>query len=121
MPMAGPRRHRVDRRSRMPQARRALAVMTIAHDIQHFCVAGLAVTYPFAVAQFHISSAVLGVRLSAAGLLGGLLQAVAGLLRRASARTVIAAQDLAMGGVSALGAVTPGSAPTAGEGDALSA
>ena len=82
--------------------------MTIAHDIQHFYVAGLAVIYPFVVAQFHISSAVLGVWLSAAGRLGGLLQAVAGLLRQASARTVIAAQDLAMGGASALGAVTPG-------------
>jgi hypothetical protein len=79
------------------------------------------VTYPFAVAQFHISYVVLGVWLSAVGLLGGLLQAVAGLLRWASARTVTAAQDLAMGGASALGAVTPGSASAAGEGDALSA
>ncbi len=62
----------------LAQARRALAVMTIAHDIQHFYVAGLAVIYPFVVAQFHISSAVLGVWLSAAGRLGDLLQAVAG-------------------------------------------
>jgi hypothetical protein len=51
----------------MPQARRALAVMTIAHDIQHFCVAVLAVTYPFAVAQFHISSTVLGCDFSQPG------------------------------------------------------
>ena len=51
-----------------PQARHALAMMTIAHGIQHFYVADLAVTYPFVVAQFHISSAVPGVWLSAAGL-----------------------------------------------------
>ncbi|GEM_PF-298062 len=85
--------------------RRAVAVMTIAHGIQHFYVAGLAITYPFVVAEFHASYAVLGLWLSAAGVLGGLLQAAAGLLRRASARTVLAVQDLAMGGASVLGAV----------------
>src|SRR5579875_987493 len=74
--------------------RRAVAVMTIAHGIQHFYVAGLAITYPFVVAEFHASYAVLGLWLSAAGL-----------LRRASARTVLAVQDLAMGGASVLGAV----------------
>ncbi len=94
--------------ARTRQDRRALAVMTIAHGVQHFYVAGLAVTYPFAVAQFHISYAVLGLWLSAAGLLGGLLQAAAGLLRRVSARAVLTAQDVAMGGTALLGAVAPG-------------
>ena len=94
--------------ARARQDRRALVVMTIAHGIQHFYVAGLAVTYPFVVAQFHVSYAVLGLWLSAAGLLGGLLQAAAGLLRRASARTVLTAQDLAMGGTALLGAAAPG-------------
>jgi MFS family permease len=94
--------------ARGAQDRRALAVMTVAHGIQHFYVAGLAVTYPFVVAEFHVSYAVLGLWLSAAGLLGGLLQAAAGLVRRASARTVLTAQDVAMGGASVLGAVAPG-------------
>ncbi|HET9967715.1 MAG TPA: MFS transporter [Streptosporangiaceae bacterium] len=94
--------------ARARQDRRALVVMTIAHGIQHFYVAGLAVTYPFVVAQFHASYAVLGLWLSAAGLLGGLLQAAAGLLRRASARAVLTAQDLAMGGTALLGAAAPG-------------
>ncbi|HEU5390223.1 MAG TPA: MFS transporter [Streptosporangiaceae bacterium] len=94
--------------ARARQDRRALVVMTIAHGIQHFYVAGLAVTYPFVVAQFHVSYAVLGLWLSAAGLLGGLLQAAAGLLRRASARAVLTAQDLAMGGTALLGAAAPG-------------
>lgn len=82
--------------------------MTIAHGIQHFYVAGLAVTFPFVVAQFHVSYAVLGLWLSVAGLLGGLLQAAAGLLRRAGARAVLTAQDVAMGGTALLGAVAPG-------------
>jgi MFS family permease len=90
------------------QDRRALAVMTAAHGIQHFYVAGLAVTYPFVVSQFHVSYAVLGLWLSAAGLLGGLLQGAAGLLRRASARAVLTAQDVAMGAASVLGAAAPG-------------
>ncbi len=93
---------------RTRQDRRALVVMTVAHGIQHFYLAGLAVTYPFVVAQFHVSYAVLGLWLSAAGLLGGLLQAAAGLLRRASARAVLSAQDLAMGGTALLGAIAPG-------------
>ncbi len=41
--------------ARTRQDRRALAVMTVSHGIQHFYVAGLAVTYPFVVAQFHVS------------------------------------------------------------------
>ena len=94
--------------ARARQDRRALTVMTTAHGIQHFYVAGLAVTYPFVVAQFHVSYAVLGLWLFAAGLLGGLLQAAAGLLRRASARAVLTAQDLAMGGTALLGAIAPG-------------
>lgn len=82
--------------------------MTIAHGIQHFYVAGLAVTYPFVVAQFHVSYALLGLWLFAAGLLGGLLQAAAGLLRRVSARAILVAQDLAMGAAALLGAAAPG-------------
>ncbi len=50
----------------------------------------------------------LGLWLFAAGLLGGLLQAAAGLLHRASARTVLTAQDVAMGGTALLGSVAPG-------------
>jgi hypothetical protein len=46
---------------RRPRDRRALTVMTVAPGIQHFYVAGLALSYPFAVAQFHVSYAVLGV------------------------------------------------------------
>jgi len=81
--------------------------MTIAHGIQHFYVGGLALTYPFVVAQFHVSYAVLGVVLTIAGLLGGFLQASAGLLRRASARAIITAQDAGIAAASLLAAFAP--------------
>ncbi|MBO0824452.1 MAG: MFS transporter [Actinobacteria bacterium] len=88
--------------------RRALTVMSVAHGIQHFYVGGLAVSYPFVVAQFHVSYAVLGVVLTIAGLLGGLLQGSAGLLRRASARAIITAQDAGIAASSLLAAFAPG-------------
>lgn len=91
-----------------PQDRRALVVMTVAHGIQHFYVAGLAVTYPFVVEQFHISYAVLGVVLTAAGLAGGLLQGAAGLLRGMSARLVLTLQNCGMAAAALLGGFAPG-------------
>lgn len=91
-----------------PQDGRALTVMSIAHGIQHFYVAGLAVTYPFVVAQFHISYALLGLVLTVAGVLGGVLQGAAGLVRRASARGVLTAQNTGLALAAALAAVAPG-------------
>lgn len=93
---------------RAARDRRALAVMSVAHGIQHFYVGGLAVSYPFVVAQFHVSYAVLGVVLTAAGLLGGFLQGSAGLLRRVSARAIITAQDAGIALASLLAAFAPG-------------
>lgn len=93
---------------RQPGDRRALVVMSIAHGIQHFYVGGLALSYPFVVAQFHVSYAVLGIVLTIAGLLGGFLQATAGLLRRLTARVIVTAQDAGMAVASALGTVAPG-------------
>jgi MFS family permease len=93
---------------RGPRDRRALTVMSVAHGIQHFYVGGLAVSYPFVVAQFHVSYAALGVVLTIAGLLGGLLQGSAGLLRRASARAILTAQDTGIAVASLLAAFAPG-------------
>ncbi len=81
--------------------------MTVAHGIQHLYVGGLALSYPFVVAQFHLSYAVLGVVLTAAGLLGGFLQGTAGLLRQMSARAIIAAQNTGLAVASLLAAVAP--------------
>ncbi|MGH3302207.1 MAG: MFS transporter [Streptosporangiaceae bacterium] len=93
---------------RHPRDRRALTVMSVAHGIQHFYVGGLALSYPFVIVQFHVSYAVLGVVLTIAGLLGGLLQGTAGLLRRMSARAIVTAQDAGLAVASLLGAFAPG-------------
>jgi len=87
---------------------RALGVMTAGHALQHFYVAGLAVTYPYVVAQFHVSYALLGLVLTVAGLAGGLLQGAAGLLRRMSARSVLFTQNVGMAVAALLGALAPG-------------
>lgn len=97
-----------------PEDRRALVVMSIGHGIQHFYVAGLAVTYPFVVEQFHVSYAVLGVVLTAAGLAGGLLQGAAGLLGGLSARLVLTLQNFGMAAAALLGGVAPGFATFGG-------
>ncbi|MBO0894462.1 MAG: hypothetical protein J2O39_08800, partial [Acidimicrobiales bacterium] len=68
--------------------------MTTSHAVQHVYVAGIALTYPFVVTQFHISYAALGVVLTVAGVVGGVLQGAAGLIRRASARALLAAQNV---------------------------
>ncbi|MGE5132459.1 MAG: MFS transporter [Gemmatimonadota bacterium] len=96
-----------DRRQRW-RDRRALTAMVTSHAVQHFYVGGLAVTYPLVVAAFHVSYGVLGAVLTAAGLLGGLLQGAAGLLRRVSARAVLTAQNITLAAATALGAVAPG-------------
>jgi MFS family permease len=93
---------------REPHDGRALAVMTIGHAVQHFYVAGLAVAYPFVIASFHISYALLGAVLTAAGLAGGLLQGAAGFLGRARARFVLFLQNAGLAVSSVLGAVAPG-------------
>jgi MFS family permease len=91
-----------------PHDRRALVVMVVAHGVQHFYVAGLAVTYPFVVADLHVSYAVLGAVLTVAGVAGGLLQGAAGLLKRARARSILGAQNAGLAASALLGAVAPG-------------
>ena len=86
---------------------RALAVMTAGHAVQHFYVAGLAVVYPFVVASFHLSYALLGAVLTGAGLAGGLLQGAAGFLGRTRARVVLSAQNAGMAASALLGAAAP--------------
>lgn len=82
--------------------------MTVAHGVQHFYVAGLAVAYPFILADLHVSYAVLGAVLTVAGVLGGLLQGAAGLLRRSSARVVLCLQNLSLAAATFGGAASGG-------------
>ena len=82
--------------------------MVASHAVQHFYVGGLAITYPLVVDAFHVSYGLLGAVLTAAGLLGGLLQGAAGLIQRVPARAVLAAQNITLAVATALGAVAPG-------------
>ncbi|MGH9073749.1 MAG: MFS transporter, partial [Acidimicrobiales bacterium] len=91
-----------------PGERRAIGLMTASHAVQHFYSAGLAVTYPFVVADFHVSYATLGIVLTVAGVLGGVLQGAAGLVRKVSARLLLGGQNVALGLLSLLAALAPG-------------
>jgi len=88
--------------------RATVGLLTGSHAVQHFYSAGLAVTYPFVVAHFHVSYATLGVVLTVAGVLSGVLQGTAGLVRRASARLLLGGQNLVLGLLSLAGAAAPG-------------
>ena len=91
-----------------PGDRAQVAIVSFSHAVQHSYVAVLGIVYPFALAEFHSSYAVLGVILGIAGLAGGLLQAMAGAVRRVRTRTLLGGQNLAMAAVSAVGALSPG-------------
>ncbi|HVC14739.1 MAG TPA: MFS transporter [Acidimicrobiales bacterium] len=82
-----------------------LAVVTFSHAIQHVYVAGLAVAYPFVIASLHVSYSALGIVLGVAGVVGGLLQALAGFVNRASSRMLLSVQNFGMAAASLLGAV----------------
>ncbi len=90
-----------------PGDRQQLAVVAFSHTIQHSYVAVLGIVYPFALVAFHTSYAVLGVILGVAGVTGGLLQGVAGWVKKVSSRTLLGAQNVGMALVSGLGAVSP--------------
>jgi MFS family permease len=95
-----------------PAARRAntgqLAVVTFSHALQHIYVAGLAVAYPFVVTSLHVSYGALGFVLGVAGIVGGLLQGVAGFASRVSARLLLAVQNFGMAAASLMGGLSPG-------------
>lgn len=81
--------------------------MSFAHAVQHFYSAAFAFSYPYVVEEFGISYATLGLVLGAAGVVGGLLQGVAGLVRRLSARWLLVGQDLGLAATMVLAALAP--------------
>lgn len=97
-----------------PGDREQVAVVSFSHAVQHCYPAVLGVVYPFALAQFHVSYAVLGVVLAVIGVLGGLLQALAGVVQRFPARMLLGPQNLGIAVASALAALAPGFALFAG-------
>ena len=91
-----------------PGDREQVAVVSFSHAVQHAYVAVLGIAYPFVLASFHTSYAVLGVILGVAGVAGGLLQGLAGFARRFSARAMLSAQNLGMAIAVLFGALAPG-------------
>lgn len=90
-----------------PGDRGQVALMSFAHAVQHFYSAAFAFSYPYVVNEFGISYATLGLVLGAAGVVGGLLQGVAGLVRRLSARWLLVGQDLGLAATMVLAALAP--------------
>lgn len=85
-----------------------LGVVTFSHAVQHIYVAALALTYPYVVAEFGISYGTLGILLGVAGLVGGVLQAAAGMVRHVSARLLLVGQNVGLAVAALLAAIAPG-------------
>ena len=94
--------------------RKIISLMTASHGIQHFYVSGIALTYPYVIKEFHASYASLGVILGVSGVIGGLLQSAAGLVKGRQARSILALQDVGLALASFFGAISPGFAAYAG-------
>lgn len=82
-------------------------MVAFSHAVQHSYVAVMGIVYPFALVTFHSNYAVLGVVLGVGGIIGGLLQGMAGLIKRTTSRVLLAGQNLGMALVSGLAAVSP--------------
>jgi predicted MFS family arabinose efflux permease len=84
-----------------------ITLLSFSHAVQHFYSAAFAFCYPFVVDAYHVSYAVLGLVLCVAGVVGGLLQGVAVLVRRVSARWLLVGQDIGLAASLLLAAVAP--------------
>ena len=82
-------------------------MLSIGHAVEHFYSAAFAFSYPFVVDAFHISYATLGLVLGVAGVVGGLLQGAAVLLRQASARWLLVGQDIGLAASLLFAALAP--------------
>lgn len=91
-----------------PGDRLQVAVVSFSHTIQHGYVAALGVAYPFVLADFHVSYAVLGIILGAAGIVGGLLQGLAAVVKKYSTKVLLGSQNLGMALALVIAAIAPG-------------
>lgn len=96
-----------DRLPLASEERKVLGVVTGSHTVQHLYAGGLAITYPFVVADFHVSYATLGIILAVSGVLGGAMQGAAGLVKKASARVLLAGQNIALACCALAGSAAP--------------
>ena len=87
--------------------RELVGLVSFSHAVQHMYVALLPLTYPLAIAEFHVSYTSLGVVLGIVGATGGLLQGAAILYQRVSARLVLAVQNVLLAANAVLIALAP--------------
>jgi MFS family permease len=76
------------------EGRELVGLVAFSHAVVHVYVALLPITFPLAIAEFHVSYTALGVVLGIVGAIGGLLQGAAVLYQRVSARAVLTVQNL---------------------------
>jgi MFS family permease len=94
--------------ARPTAGRELIGLVSFSHAVQHVYVALLPLTYPLAIAEFHVSYTSLGIVLGIVGATGGLLQGAAVLYQRVSARLVLALQNVLLAANSVLIALAPG-------------
>lgn len=82
-------------------------MVAFSHAVQHVYPAGLAIAYPFVISGLHVSYGALGVVLGISGIAGGLLQGLAGMASRYSARALLFAQNIGMAVSALVGGVAP--------------
>jgi MFS family permease len=90
------------------RGRELVGLITFSHALQHLYTAVLPLTYPLAVAEFHASYTALGVLLGVVGVVGGLLQGMAGVYQRITARVVLTVQQLALAATLVVTGLAPG-------------
>ncbi len=94
--------------------RRTLTLVSASHATQHMYSALLPLTYPAVVATFHLSYAALGLGLGLVGVVGGGMQATAGLVsRHAPTRFILGGQNVLLGLCASLGGLSPAFVPWA--------
>ncbi|HUY97524.1 MAG TPA: MFS transporter [Verrucomicrobiae bacterium] len=104
-----------DRKATPPpprEERRTLTLVSASHATQHMYVALLPLTYPAVVVAFHLSYAALGLGLGLVGVVGGCVQATAGVVsRRIPTRFILGGQNILLGVCATLGGLSPSFAP----------
>lgn len=88
--------------------RRKIVIVSFSHAVQHSYVAMLGIAYPFVLASFHQTYAALGIVLGIAGVSSGLLQGLATVVRKLSARLLLGAQNLILALTVLIAAASPG-------------
>jgi MFS family permease len=89
------------------RGRELVGLITFSHALQHLYAAVLPLAYPLAVAEFHASYTALGVLLGVVGVVGGLLQGMAGFYQRITARVVLTVQQLGLAITLAMSGLAP--------------